>query len=174
MQQFQAQWIHPSLSGGVKHRDSVSAACGPKRKAVVAQTSHYNGLLDATKYFDRFDWDVTLHVALYFGFPVALVVLLDTFYRNLSRTFKVAQHFGPWFVATNGFGQGDALTLLIANMLQTVWARMITHQYPFLQLTVYVGRPYGPRSRTPVFLGCPERLSEVRQCGWPRIELDQD
>ena len=106
--------------------------------AVVAQTSHYTGLLDPTKYFDRFDWDVTWHVALYFGFPVALVVLHNTFYRNLSRTFMVAQHFGPWFVATNGFGQGDALTLLIANMLQTAWAHMITHRYSSLQLTVYV------------------------------------
>ena len=55
-------------------------------------------------------------------------------YRDFSRTIKVAQHF----VATNGFGQGDALTLLIANMLQTVWARMISHRYPSLQLTVCV------------------------------------
>ena len=105
---------------------------------MAAEELHYTGLLDATKYFDRFDWDVTWHFALYFGFPVALVVLLNTFYRNLSRTFKVAQHFVPWFVATNGFGQGDALTLLTANMLQTVWARMISHRYPSLQLTVYV------------------------------------
>ena len=97
LQQFQAQWIRPSLSGGVKHRDSVCAAwevAQALETAVVAQTPHYTGLLDTTKYFDRFDWDVTWHVALCFGFLVALVVLLNTFYRNLSRTFKVAQNFG--------------------------------------------------------------------------------
>ena len=95
---------------------------------MVAQEPHYIGLLDATQHFDRFAWDVTWHIALYFGFPVALDVLLNTFYWNLSRTFNVAQHFGPWFVATNGFGQGDAVTLSIANMLQMVWARMISQR----------------------------------------------
>ena len=141
MQQFEAQWIHPSLSGGVRHRESVSATWEVAQAleiAVAAQEPHYTVLLDATKYFDRFDWDVTWCIALYFGFPVALVVLLNTFYWNLSRTFKVARRFGPWFVATNDFGQGDALTLLTANMLQTVWARMISRRYPSLQLTVYV------------------------------------
>ena len=44
LQQFQAQWIHPSLSGVVKHRDSVSAAWEVTQAleiAVAAQAPHY-------------------------------------------------------------------------------------------------------------------------------------
>ena len=42
---------------------------------MVTQTPHYTRLLDATKYSDRFDWDMTWHVALHMGFPVAPIVM---------------------------------------------------------------------------------------------------
>ena len=45
--------------------------------------------MDATKHFDRFDGDVTWHVALHMGFAVALIVVFNTFFlKILSRTFQ--------------------------------------------------------------------------------------
>ena len=74
LQQFQAQWIHPAFSGRVNTQRLRLQAF---ETAVVTQTPHYTGLLDATN-FDRFDWDESWHVALHMGIPVTLIVVLNT------------------------------------------------------------------------------------------------
>ena len=74
----------------------------------------------------------------------------------------------PSFVATKGFRQRDELTLLLADMLQTEWAQMMSHRYPSLSLTVFLDdRAIRAWTRASVFPGRSDRYSEIGQCSWP-------
>ena len=64
--------------------------------------------------------------------------MLKAFYTRLKRAFKLGKHFGKWWVATNSIAQGCALSLFIANVLITVWTRVIRSATPVVWITGYV------------------------------------
>ena len=80
---------------------------------------------DLVKCFDRLPQKLVCEVAQRMGLRKAIIAPLFGFWRNASRRLKHAGHYGRAFSAYTGIPQGCALSMLMTNMVLSVWMRAI-------------------------------------------------
>ncbi len=73
-----------------------------------------------------------------FGLPPNLARQWQTLYTQLVRYIKVHGAFSKPFHTTNGIGQGDSISILIANMWVTMQFTMIRELHPRVQMGAYL------------------------------------
>ena len=83
-----------------------------------------NGL-DYKKCFDLVPQRIALRLAQEFGMAPGAPRAVRGMYRQLRQAFKVLGCLGDWLQATNGILQGCPLSVILINMLTTVWKREI-------------------------------------------------
>ena len=77
--------------------------------------------IDYVKCFDLIPQAVVLALALELGMDPGTCRALGAMYKQLRRAFKIAGALGLWWQATNGILQGCQLSVILVNVLTTVW-----------------------------------------------------
>ena len=77
--------------------------------------------IDYVKCFDLIPQAVVLALALELGMDPGVARALGAMYKQLRQAFKVAGCLGAWWRATNGIPQGCPLSVILVNVLTTIW-----------------------------------------------------
>ena len=77
--------------------------------------------IDYVKCFDLIPQEVVLALALELGMDPVTCLALQAMYKQLCRAFKVAGALGSWWRATNGILQACPLSVILVNVLTTIW-----------------------------------------------------
>ena len=121
---WQETWAHPEAYGFRPARGALDAAAVTQ---VLLELSRLKGWtlfgvnLDYVKCFDLIPQAVVLRVGQELGLEPGILRALAGMYRQLRRAFKVSGCLGSWWRATNGILQGCPLSVILINLLTTVW-----------------------------------------------------
>ena len=121
---WQETWAHPEAYGFRPARGALDAAAVTQ---VLLELSRLKGWtpfgvnLDYVKCFDLIPQAVVLRVGQELGMEPGILRALTGMYRQLRRAFKVSGCLGSWWRATNGILQGCPLSVILINLLTTVW-----------------------------------------------------
>ena len=77
--------------------------------------------INYVKCFDLIPQAVVLALALELGMDLGTCHALGSMYKQLRRAFKIAGAFGLWLEATNGILQGCPPSVILVNVLTTIW-----------------------------------------------------
>eukprot|EP01061_Rhynchopus_euleeides_P032944 TRINITY_DN5492_c0_g1_i3.p1 TRINITY_DN5492_c0_g1~~TRINITY_DN5492_c0_g1_i3.p1 ORF type:complete len:953 (-),score=132.75 TRINITY_DN5492_c0_g1_i3:831-3539(-) len=84
----------------------------------------YGVALDFKKCFDTVPIDITFRLAGELGFNPAVLGTLRAAYAGMQRHFRVSGTIGEGFLPTNGIMQGCPISVVLINVLISVWVRM--------------------------------------------------
>ena len=121
---WQESWVHPRAFGFRLARGAVDAATVTQALLELARLKGWRleGLsLDYVKCFDLIPQAVVLRIARELGMDDGVLRALAAMYRQLRRAFRLAGALGAWWQATNGILQGCPLSVILINILTTVW-----------------------------------------------------
>lgn len=94
------------------------------------------------KCYDRAPHLMTLNIAEASGMDPKLLRPLRSVCKKLRRRFKTAGGVGPEFVSTTGLLQGFPLSVLLLNLLQSVWANALNAEEPRVKCPFFAGGAY--------------------------------
>ena len=121
---WQDCWAHPAAFGFDPARSALDGAavtrvllelCRLRGWAVAGMSIAY------VKCFDNIPQAVALALALELGMDPGTCRALGAIYRRLRRAFKVAGALSRWLQATNGILSGFPLSVILVNVLTTIW-----------------------------------------------------
>ena len=121
---WQEAWVHPRAYGFRLARGAVDAATVTPVLLELARLKGWRleGLsLDYVKCFDLIPQAVVLRIARELGMDDGVLRALAAMYRQLRRAFRLAGALGAWWQATNGILLGCPLSIILINLLTTVW-----------------------------------------------------
>ena len=121
---WQESWAHPAAFGFRPTRSALDGAAVTQfllevcclRGWAIAGVS-----IDYVKCFDLIPQAVVLALSLELGMDPGTCHALGAMYKQLRRAFKIAGALGLWWQATNGIRQGCPLSLILVNVLTTIW-----------------------------------------------------
>jgi hypothetical protein len=126
---WQEGWAHPGQHGFRSLHGTVDVYWEMALRvedALLSGTELSGVLLDYAKCFDRLPHGVMLRLASESGASHRLMNPLRSMYSNLRRRFKFCGGVGEVFKATNGILQGCPLSVVLLNLLVSVWARAVS------------------------------------------------
>lgn len=141
LHKWQEEWVHPSLTGSRPGRECRETSFTVALLIEMARTAglEVQGTqLDYTKCFDLLVRDILFPLAAKYGLPAAVLGPMRSFYSHLKRSFRLGETHGVPFRDTNSMVQGCSLTLLLVNMLVSVWARAVHEASPDTVVSAYV------------------------------------
>ena len=94
--------------------------------------------MDYSKLFDSLVWEIIWNHALWMGAPKGIVRAMTNFYTDLNSRFKVNGHFGPQWGRTNSVAQGCPLSIVWANLIGALWAKVLSARTPGVGKTIFV------------------------------------
>ena len=95
-------------------------------EASAAGTPLYGFSMDIAKAFDSAPHSVMFHLAKKVGVPIQIVSGLQSMYNGLNRRFKFGTiGYGPLWKSTNGILQGCPISVMMLNILMSVWGARI-------------------------------------------------
>ena len=125
---WQEGWIHEGQHGFRPNHGSIDVywALALRVEAALLSGEAMAGLLlDYSKCLDRLPHGIMLRLARASGASERLLAPLHRIYRVMRRRFKVAGGVGQEFRATNGILQGCHLSVILLNLLVSVWCRTV-------------------------------------------------
>ena len=136
---WQEQWIHPHAYGFRKKRGATDAAAFISMlielHKLMKTVLHGFGL-DYIKCFDLIPQSIVLHIALTQGMDLGTHRALTGMYHTLTRCFKIMGCCASFFGATNGILQGCPLSVILINLMTSVWKRVLDAQQQGIKVTV--------------------------------------
>ena len=121
---WQEQWIHPHAYGFRKKWGATDAAAFISMlielHKLIKTVLHGFGL-DYIKCFDLIPQSIVLHIALTQGMDLGTHRALTGVYHTLMRCFKIMGCCASFFGATNGILQGCPLSVILINLMTSVW-----------------------------------------------------
>ena len=103
-------------------------------RALLSGEPLYGVLLDYAKCFDRLPHTIMLNLAAASGADSRLLKPLRRMYAFLRRHFKFNGGVGVEFRATNGILQGCPLSVVLLNLLVSVWAKAVSAKTPAIPM----------------------------------------
>ena len=91
-------------------------------------------LLDYRKFFDAFEPEWVRKFAIALGLDTDLAESAAQLYKNLIRFIKIGNTYGDPLTATNGLGQGDSYSLLIALSFISIQFHFLTNKHPNIKM----------------------------------------
>ena len=125
---WQEKWVHPHAYCFRKKRGATDAA------ALIAlliqlhtvMRAALNGFeLDYVKCFDLIPQQVVLRVALEQGMHTSTHRALSGLYTQLTRCYKIMGCMCSFFAATNGILQGCPLSVILINLMTSIWKKIL-------------------------------------------------
>ena len=86
--------------------------------------------LDYSKCFDKVPIEIVLRLAEACGLGSWILAPTRSMYRRLKRRFKLLGGVGEVFQSTNGILQGCPLSVILLNLLVSVWMRAVETEAP--------------------------------------------
>ena len=114
-------WCHHGALGAAPGR---STSCAHARLLLArAQGASAFVQQDLSSFFDSIDVNATCLLLKRFGAPTSLCTVLQAFYSEPGRIFRVGLwHSSRWTSCTRGFLQGCPLSPLISLVIGTAWS----------------------------------------------------
>ena len=135
---WQEGWIHPHAFGFRKRRGATDAAALiallVELHKIVKSVLHGFGL-DYVKCFDLIPQSIVLHIALEQGMDPGTHRALKGMYTSLVRCFKIMGCCASFFSATNGILQGCPLSVILINLMTSIWKRVLDAQKQHLTVS---------------------------------------
>ncbi|KAJ9460018.1 hypothetical protein DIPPA_25045 [Diplonema papillatum] len=103
--------------------DQVQAQTSGEVSTVMAQYEAYRR--NFQKCFDSVPIEVAFKLAEELGFNEVVLRTLRAAYTNMRRHFRVGATVGEGFVPTNGIMQGCPLSVILINVIISVWMRHV-------------------------------------------------
>ena len=97
--------------------------------------------LDYVKCFDLIPQRVVLRVAIVQGMHERTHRALSSMYAQLTRYFKIMGCVCSFFAATNGILQGSPLSVILINLLTSMWKKVLDAQKQATQVSATVPPP---------------------------------
>jgi hypothetical protein len=140
-------WCPPTICGGRPGSDALQTALEIGLTVEEAIALHQRGLLlvslDLSKFFDSIEWGLIDFLAEKFGMPTNLRNGFISFLSSLQRKFKVGGTYSEqWYPTTCGTPQGDALSILWANLSSAILAKILSGLGPGTGNRIYVDDRY--------------------------------
>ena len=86
----------------------------------------YGFNMDIAKAFDSAPRSIMFCLAKKVGVPTQIINGLESMYNCLNRRFKFgAMGYGPTWTSTNGISQGCPISVMMLNILVSVWSARI-------------------------------------------------
>ena len=126
---WQEGWAHPGQHGfRPKHGtlDVYWEMALRVEDALLSGTELAGILLDYAKCFDRLPHGIMLRLASESGASERLMAPIRSMHSHLRRRLKFCGGVGEVFQATNGNLQGCPLSVVLLNLLVSVWARAVS------------------------------------------------
>jgi len=98
--------------------------------ALLQGTSLFGLSLDYGKCFDRVPAHLVLQLAERYGMSPKIVKPMQSLYARLSRRFRFGVALGAEFQSTNGIIQGCPLSVVLLNLLVSVWTNAVNSEVP--------------------------------------------
>ena len=123
-------WCPPTLCGGRPGSDALQTALELGLTLEEAIELDKRGLLmvslDLSKFFDSIEWGLIDGLAKEFGLPDSFRDGFSRFLGGLKRKMRVGDTYSKeWFTSTCGTPQGDAMSILWANLASTLLAKSL-------------------------------------------------
>ena len=135
---WQEGWIHPHAFGFRKRRGATDAAALiallVELHKIIKSVLHGFGL-DYVKCFDLIPQSIVLHIALEQGMDPGTHRALKGMYTSLVRCFKIMGCCASFFAATNGILQGCPLSVILINLMTSIWKRVLDAQKQHLSVS---------------------------------------
>ena len=143
---WQETWIHPQAYGFRKKRGATDAAGMISLLIELCHVMHMTLMgfgLDYVKCFDLIPQQVVLLVAKEEGMDEGVHRALSGMYAQLMRCFKIMACMCTFFQATNGILQGCPLSVILINLLTSIWKRVMDAQSQAIQVSANRMPPRG-------------------------------
>ena len=130
---WQEHWIDNSMHGfrrGHGAEDVWWTQALAIEDALLQGTCLFGLSLDYGKCFDRVPIHIVLQLAQEYGMSCKIVKPLRTLYASLTRRFRFGNALGKEFVSTNGIIQGCPLSVVLLNILVSVWTNSVKSEVP--------------------------------------------
>ena len=134
---WQETRIHPQAYGLRKKRGATDAAGMISLLIELCHVMHTTLMgfgLDYVKCFDLIPQQVVLLVAKEEGMDEGVHRALSGMYAQLMRCFKIMACMCTFFQATNGILQGCPLSVILINLLTSIWKRVMDAQSQAIQV----------------------------------------
>jgi hypothetical protein len=140
-------WCPPTLCGGRPGADALQTALELGLTLEEALELGKRGLLmvslDLSKFFDSIEWGLIDGLAKEFGLPDSFRDGFMRFLGGLKRKMRVGDTYSEdWFTSTCGTPQGDAMSILWANLASTLLAKSLARSSARVGLRIYVDDRY--------------------------------
>ena len=126
---WQAEYLPWHMHGFCKSRcveDGIWQASMRIEEANASSTPLYGFSMDIAKAFDSVPHAVMFHLAKKVGVPTQIIRGLQAMYAGLNRRFKFGSiGYGPTWKSTNGILQGCPISVMMLNILMSVWGARI-------------------------------------------------
>ena len=130
-------WIHPELHGCIPEREMPDVSWDAQAKCEHAMLTKANPvilLLDYRKFFDASEPEWIRKFAIALGLDADLAESAAQLYKNLIRFLRIGNTYGDPLTATNGLGQGDSFSLLIALSFISIQFHFLTNKHPNIKM----------------------------------------
>ena len=128
---WQEKWVHPHAYGFRKKRGATDAAALIAlliELHIVVRAALKGFGLDYVKCFDLIPQQVVLRVALEQGMHIGTHRALSGMYTQLTRCFKIMGCLCSFFAVTNGILQGCPLSVILTNLMTSIWKKILDAQ----------------------------------------------
>ena len=129
------------MYGGIADAEAAMAALETAlevEEAFLDQSTLLAAFLDYSKFFDILPWELLWPLALHWGAPWQIINAMKAFYIQLTSAFKIGNHFGPEWRRVNSIAQGCPLSIMWANMVGALWAKVLSLEVPDVRKNVFV------------------------------------
>jgi hypothetical protein len=135
--QWMLRWFNKYMHGGIPNHESGEVSWDVQ--ADIEQAMIFNKqlavcLMDYLKYFDSMEPIFMAKLMIATGFNEQFVQLNLHLYQNMSRYIKIGKSYGKPFSGSNGLGQGDSYSLMVALTLVSIQFDYVTDKYPGIKV----------------------------------------
>ena len=121
---WQETWAHPGASGFRPARGALDLAAVTQALLELSRLQGWTLIavnIDYVKCLNLIPQAVILRVGQDLGMEPGILQDFTSMYRQLHRAFKSSGCLGSWWRATNGILQGCLLSVILIDLLTTVW-----------------------------------------------------
>ena len=148
----QEKWVHRNAFAFRPQKCALDAAtllAALIERAHLLKQALSGAGTDYVKCFDLIPQQISFRMAREFGLDPKPQAALEAMYQQLHRAFKINGALGSFFHATNGVLQGCAMSVLMINMLTTLWMRAVDELEGAISVTVHSLPPIPPKLEEP-------------------------
>jgi hypothetical protein len=130
-------WFNANMHGGIPNHETAEVSWDVQSDielALIMKQKLSICLMDYLKFFDSMEPIFMSKLMLATGFQPDFVRLNLDLYQNMKRYIKIGKSYGKPFHSSNGLGQGDSYSLMVALTMVSIQFDFISDQFPKVKM----------------------------------------